>query len=93
MGTPRKTKATKTTWIRMGEKVGGYVDLFFRTICVILGFMASDFVRFVDESPKPNEKAPAVQTADTVNLLLPPIHPAPVYNAAHVQQQTQSIVR
>ena len=36
---------------RLGQKVLGYIDLFVRTICIILGLVVSGWVKFIDETP------------------------------------------
>lgn len=51
----RKTAALPTASLssalhRLGQKVLGYIDLFVRTICIILGLVVSGWVKFIDET-------------------------------------------
>jgi hypothetical protein len=46
----RKSAAAPSAFNRLGQKVLTYIDLFVRTICIILGLVVSGWVKFIDET-------------------------------------------
>ena len=47
----RKAELNRAPLIRLGHAILGYIDLFVRTICIILGLVVSGWVKFIDETP------------------------------------------
>jgi hypothetical protein len=47
----RKAELNRAPLIRLGQAILGYIDLFVRTICIILGLVVSGWVKFIDETP------------------------------------------
>jgi hypothetical protein len=49
----RKTAVSSSAMTRLGQSVLNYIDLFVRTICIILGLVVSGWVKFIDEITPP----------------------------------------
>lgn len=53
----RKIAVAPSAFARLGKSIINYIDLFVRTVCIILGLVVSGWVKFIDEivpPPAPN---------------------------------------
>ena len=73
----RKVAVAPSALTRLGQSVLNYIDLFVRTVCIILGLVVSGWVKFIDEIVPP--AAPESQASMTAPQWSPnrPLAPLP----------------
>lgn len=69
----RKAELNRAPLIRLGHAILGYIDLFVRTICIILGIVVSGWVKFIDETPTAASKHGISATQGSTAYSLSPL--------------------